>query len=167
MKETLLKTYSLSEDQRASKLINSPELGDTSASEFMDKMLGLLRDHPPCFLFRHLFLSRLPEQIRAILVHSKIADMRELAAAADELINSFHLSCSTIQRPASTKQKTAATRQKKDSTTEKANTCFFHRRFGNSARKCVPPCAFANRTQILEITEKSDMSTENYDASCW
>ena len=37
----------------------------------MDEMLALLGDHPPCLLFKQLFLERLPEDIRIQLVDAE------------------------------------------------------------------------------------------------
>ena len=51
----------------------------------MDEMLALLGDHPPCFLFRQLFLERLPEDMRTQLIDARIDDCRELARRADRI----------------------------------------------------------------------------------
>ena len=65
----------------------------------MDRMLALLGDHQPCFLFRELFLQHMPSDIRAHLVHAKLEDCRALARAADALwrptIAMFMLSASS------------------------------------------------------------------------
>ena len=71
--------------------------------EVMDKMLALLGDHRPCFLFRHIFLRLLPEAIRAALANSSnISDYRALAKEADNLYNSLTPNgtvCTTVQQP--------------------------------------------------------------------
>lgn len=54
----------------------------------MDKMLGLLGDHPPCLLFEQFFLERLPEDIHIQLIDLKIEDHRQLAKWADTLWSS-------------------------------------------------------------------------------
>lgn len=163
LKDILLQTFSLSEEQRAASLLDLPELGDMSASELMDKMLGLLGEHSSCFLFKHIFLRRLPDDVRAILTHSKIDDMRELALAADALMQTKSVSCSaTFQRQSPSK--------KKYSTHGKRNNdvCFFHRRFGKSAYKCVPPCSFVKSKPIVEVMEQetSDSFSGNDSAGC-
>ena len=73
----------LSEFERGQRLINPPLLGDDKPSVLMSKMTALLGTHQPCFLFRALFLQRLPEFIQSTLVHSKVEDYQELAKAAD------------------------------------------------------------------------------------
>lgn len=160
LKDVLERTFSYSEEKRAASLLELPELGDTSASELMDKMLGLLGDHPPCFLFKHLFLRCLPEDVRATLVHSKIEDMRALALAADELIQVKGVSCSaTFQRSSTSKKKNYSTHEKRNT-----DVCFFHRRFGKSAQKCVLPCTFGKSTPITEVTCAT--TSENESAGC-
>ena len=51
----------------------------------MDKLLALLGDHPPCFLFRQLFLEHLLEDMHAQLIHEKIGNHRRLARKADKI----------------------------------------------------------------------------------
>ncbi|GFO20786.1 hypothetical protein PoB_004729100 [Plakobranchus ocellatus] len=71
-------------------LLDIQELGDSKLSEVMDKMLALLGDHRPCFLFRYIFLRLLPEAIRAPLANSSNnSDYRPLAKEADNLYNSL------------------------------------------------------------------------------
>ena len=50
----------------------------------MDKILALLGDHLPCFLFQQLFLKRLPEDMRAQLIGTNI-DHQQLATRADKI----------------------------------------------------------------------------------
>ncbi len=96
LKTRLTDTYSLSEFERGSQLLHLPDLGDSKPSQLMDNMLALLGTHAPCFLFRSLFLERLPEDIRSVLVHSREQDCRQLAKAADSL--SEARSCPTSHR---------------------------------------------------------------------
>ncbi|TWW56016.1 Retrovirus-related Pol polyprotein from transposon 297 [Takifugu flavidus] len=59
-------------------------LGDSKPSELMDKVLALLGEHKPDFLFIQLFLRLLPPQVRAALANTAISDCRALAAEADK-----------------------------------------------------------------------------------
>ena len=63
VKDRLLDSFKLSEPERASLLLHFLPPGDTRPSFLMDKMLALLGDHSPCFLFCQLFLERLPEDM--------------------------------------------------------------------------------------------------------
>ena len=51
----------------------------------MDKMLALLGDHSPCFLFQQPFLKRLLEKMRGQLIDTSIDDCRQLALRADRI----------------------------------------------------------------------------------
>jgi len=80
LKSRLLQTYTLSEYERAGRLLHSSELGDEKPSVLMDRMLALLQNgETPCFLFKRIFLERLPEDIRAPLVGLIKEDCREIA----------------------------------------------------------------------------------------
>ena len=57
--------------------MNLPALGDQRPSHLMNSMLFLLPDgHKPGFLFKFLFLKRLPTDIRSHLVNVKFVDCR-------------------------------------------------------------------------------------------
>ncbi|KAL7857065.1 hypothetical protein SRHO_G00159640 [Serrasalmus rhombeus] len=87
LKSLLLQTFELSESERARRLLSLPGLGDSKPSELMDHMLSLLGDHPPCFLFRELFLQQLPGDARAALAGSTLKDFRALAREADKILS--------------------------------------------------------------------------------
>ena len=133
LKKRLIGSFSLSEYERAHKLLHLPQLGDEKPSSLLDQMLGLLGKHPPCFIFKQIFLERLPERIRSVLVHSDISDMRQLAEAADRLHSSL------MQEAASEVHKVSTRRPSKEKIT-KPGLCFYHARFGSKAKRCVAPC---------------------------
>lgn len=68
LKSQLLKTFGLSEAKRAHQLLTLQRLSDSKPSELMDKMLALLGNNKPDFLFRHLFLNQLPTHVQAAFV---------------------------------------------------------------------------------------------------
>ncbi|KAL7842148.1 hypothetical protein SRHO_G00238370 [Serrasalmus rhombeus] len=88
-------------------------LGDSKPSELMDRMLDLLGDNKPGFLFLHLFLRQLPAHVRAALANTASTDCRELAAEADS------------SGPASA-----------------SGVCYYHGRCGPKAKRCRSPCSF-------------------------
>lgn len=155
LKARLLETFTLTESQRAAALLNIQGLGDDKPSLLMDRMLALLGDHKPCFLFKELFLKQLPPDMRSHLVHLNLGDYRELAQAADRLwisrspdpaLNAvaahptpaprksqFHV------RQASRKSKQVV---KEDDVSE---ICYYHQRFGAAAKQCRPPCNFSRQ----------------------
>lgn len=160
LKGRLLSCFTLTESQRAATLLNLPGLGDDKPSQLMDKMLALLGNHPPCFLFREIYMRHMPQEIRSHLVHANIVDVRELAQAADALwISSNCCNVNAIGRPDKhsisytarnrTANSTAArsgTLPRTRSNVETSNSdevCYYHRRFGEAANQCRPPCNFA------------------------
>jgi len=135
-KKRLLSTYCLSESERAQKLLNMPELGDEKPSKLMHNMQVLLGDHQPCFLFRELFLQKMPENIKTALVSMQITNCRKLATAADELFNSqSNLETNAVR---AFPQHTAKATVKKN----RSGFCYFHEKFGDKAFKCQFPCSF-------------------------
>eukprot|EP00095_Tigriopus_kingsejongensis_P010667 snap_masked-scaffold1804_size27482-processed-gene-0.0 protein:Tk10667 transcript:snap_masked-scaffold1804_size27482-processed-gene-0.0-mRNA-1 annotation:"PREDICTED: uncharacterized protein LOC101850788" len=101
LKSRLLDTFDLSDYEKAGQILHMPHLGDDKPSALMDRMLGLLGSHEACFLFRRIFLERLPEDIRSALVHSDEQDLRKMAKAADKLWESRQSLANAIQLPSS------------------------------------------------------------------
>ena len=145
LKGRLLGTFTPSEYERAGQLLHMPPLGDHKPSYLMDQMLGLMpAEHEPCFLFRRLYLEKLPERIRSILLHSDIQDMRELATAADKLHDSFsgEVSSATISKISQKPDKKDRKPKRNSDSRERSDYCFYHARFGKKAHKCEQPCAW-------------------------
>ena len=136
LKSFLSTTYQLSEEERASALCSLPGLGDRKPSELMDSMLALLGDHQPCFLFMHLFFRQLPDYIRAPLANSPSKDKpRALAQEADRLYV-----CVNIPQTIQQIERHAHLQKSKVKTTHGRTICWYHRKFGKDAKKCIPPC---------------------------
>ena len=135
LKTRLTDTFGLSKQERASRLLHFRPLGDSKPSTLMDEMLALLGDHPPCLLFNQLFLERLPADIRIQLVDAKIEDHRALAKRADALweCRDASMESNAVHRPPSTDGKQLG-----------KNFCFYHRKFGNAAKQCRPPCSWTS-----------------------
>ena len=136
-------------------------LGDSKPSELMDRMLDLLGEHRPDFLFVQLFLRQLPSQVRAALANTAITDCRALAEEADRFFlavqhpgmtaaalhpayaiatNSAQVHHTAAPLPgdsALTAVATVSHRQRSDT-----SLCFYHAKFGSRAKKCLPPCSF-------------------------
>ena len=85
LEKRLLDTFDLSDNERAARLPNLPQLGDKKPSVLMGEMLALIAEHRPCFLFNYLFLQLLPDDIRMVLSGQQWNDPRQLAARANEL----------------------------------------------------------------------------------
>ncbi|GFR80137.1 condensin complex subunit 3 [Elysia marginata] len=85
LKEFLISAFGLTDEERASTLLDLVGLGDYKPSELMNNMLSLLGSHTPCFLFKQIFMRQLPDQVRASLATSATSDYRALALEADKL----------------------------------------------------------------------------------
>ena len=137
----LLNIFDLSDNERAARLLNMPQLGDKKPSVLMDAVLALTADHRSCFLFNYLFLQLLPGDIRMVLSGQQWNDPRQLAARADELWLSRSPAppISRISRP----RKGANYGQDQQcSSQNQEKLCFYHKRFGDKAYKCCPPCSY-------------------------
>ena len=132
VKARLLSTFTLSDHQRAGLLLSQPGLGSDSPTALMDKMLGLMGDHRPCFLFRRLFVNLMPEDIRPGLVHTEIEDARELAKLAERL-------CAARSDHVHAVSSVSSDRRKRP---DPNGHCWYHAKYATKAKKCIAPCSF-------------------------
>ena len=140
IKTRLTKTFGLTRRARANRLLQMGDLGDRPPSALMDEMLALLDGHTPCMLFEQLFLNRMPDSIRLQLADADFSDPRKVAERADELWLSMSLDASSIHRVGSGKPRPPKKEHNPD-------WCFYHNKYGNKAKKCVPPCKFQENSQ--------------------
>ncbi|CAI5693156.1 unnamed protein product [Oreochromis niloticus] len=96
LKELLLRRDTLSDAERAEKLLSLSGLGGGTALELMECMLSFLGPDDGGFLFAHIFLQQLPAAVRAGLANSPLLgmkDYRSLAEDADRILlatRAFH-----------------------------------------------------------------------------
>ena len=87
LKARLLTTFSPSDYQRGEQILDLPASHAEKPSVTMDRMLSLLPQDvsraQPGFLFRTLFLRKMPPDIRILLSDEKSLSMRDLALKAD------------------------------------------------------------------------------------
>lgn len=134
LKEKLLETFGLTRRDRADKLLHMSGLGDRKPSELMDEMLSLLDGHTFCLLAEQIFLEQLPQDIRLQLTDSDFTDPRAVALRADVLWLAKQQSASSIQQVSIRKP----VPKQRSSTGQ--DWCYYHAKFGEKARKCLPPC---------------------------
>ena len=149
-KDCLLKTFGLSRQVRATKLLNMDYLGDRMPSVLMDEMLSLLDGHKPCMLFEQLFLNHMPDPTRLQLADADFTDPRKVAEQADRLWLSMEDNGSSTlhkvvypRHQAKVKPPTAPIKPADTN----PNWCFYHNRFGDKARKCIKPCRYPENFQ--------------------
>lgn len=133
LKARLTDTYTLSEREAASRILDINGLGDSKPSELMDKMLALVPSgKEPGFLLKEVFLRQLPTEVQSILTQHEYASLRDLAKAADKHFLSTGMTInatSKIQKP---------TRK-----SDNKDICWYHEKYGNKAKKCLDPCKFS------------------------
>ena len=142
-------------------------LGDAKPSTIMDEMLSLYGDHPPCFLFRQLFLKCLPEDMRVQLIDAGTDNCRQLARRVDGIwvakqVTNYANNVQTGQAPALEHVSPATLdtglkdciadavqrlpytlpKSKKRQPLSTPSLCYYHRTYGSRARKCQQPCAW-------------------------
>lgn len=174
LKEQLIGRTAASEQKRLQLLLTAEELGDRKPSQLLRRMQQLLGDkRMDDSLLRQLFLQRLPSHVRMVLASSETVALAELAKLADRIMEVAVPSVSTVASPppteldqlrseiASLKQMvqslsspsfTRRSRSRQRSPTPSRSDsptaiCWYHRRFGDSARKCLPPCAKSGNGQ--------------------
>lgn len=161
LKTRLLKTFTLSDYQRAEKLLDMQGDVTERPTVTMDRMLALLPEdvsaEDPGFLFKTLFLRKLPVEIRAHLVAFKGETMRALAERGDEFwasrtstspsINSVHNSsegeqtwreshCCQSSLVPPTSCMVNVVKSSEDA------LCWYHATYAAKATRCRQPCAY-------------------------
>ena len=154
LKSRLEQSYSISEYNRAEQLFNLPALGDRKPSHMMNSMLALLPEgHQPGFLFKFLFLNRLPVELRSHLMNVETEQLRDLAALADQLWSATNLPTPVcpVQTEQEIYQEMNAVPDSRNRRPEQNNRrpeqnnrrfCFYHRVFGDKAHRCDSPCSY-------------------------
>lgn len=137
IKTALLKVYEPSDRQKKHLLLTLSGLGDRKPSELLRYMQTLHETDKGDLLFMALFMQQLPPPVRAILSARDFDDVAKLAEAADEVLRE-HSDLPTATVRAMPRPKLPA----KDRPQE-PGLCYYHRRFGASAKKCTSPCTWS------------------------
>ncbi|RWS11202.1 uncharacterized protein B4U79_04372, partial [Dinothrombium tinctorium] len=89
LKKALISRTSVSEEQRLQQLLQQEELGDRKPSQLLRRMKQLVGDKISIIestMFRSLFMQRLPEKIRLVLVAAKEEKLETIAEMADKVM---------------------------------------------------------------------------------
>ena len=154
----LLKVYTKTDYQKAKLLLELPQLGDSKPSELMNKMLSYLPadvdSSSPGFLFRAIFLERMPADIRTHLVSMKTESMTALADKADELYSSRVITSFLVDQdsedyvfrpepvPVCAAGRGVAAADSAPGFSPPASQCWYHATYAPSATKCRSPCSY-------------------------
>lgn len=166
LKETLIKRFSISEEQRVRRLLGDEELGDRKPSQFLRHLRSIagntLSDDN---ILRQLWVRRLPQHVQGILAAQADLSLDRIADIADKIVeaqpsqanvfaatgtptlNSLleridelgnQIAALRADRSRSQNRSRQSSRNSTPDRTEK--NCWYHRKYGTSARKCISPC---------------------------
>ena len=148
LKERLLLSFKLTRQERASRILDHPELGDGKATKMADELMNYLEDDGADLLMREIFLRRLPQQVRAILEEDESSSLHQLAVQADRIRAQGMASLGLAARiadaePNPVSAAVAARKMKKGGRKSKnPDWCWVHRRYGAKAWNCIKPCSY-------------------------
>ncbi|XP_049865513.1 uncharacterized protein LOC126366449 [Pectinophora gossypiella] len=87
IKERLLAVYEESAERQFQRLVSEVELGDQKPSQLLRRMRDLARNsHVTEKALHNLWISRLPDHVRAVLMVSQDQKLDNLAAIADKIM---------------------------------------------------------------------------------
>ena len=88
----MLGVFGLTKQQRASKLLHLPGLGDKKPSKLAAEIVALVPDdEKPGYLERQIFLDQLPTAVQQLMMsHKTEDDLYQLGRLADEYVMMWH-----------------------------------------------------------------------------
>ena len=143
MADQLTKEQIAEFEEKDQELLNLNGLGDKKPSELLQHMKNLNAD--PNTLFKALFLTQLPPDVRRILATSSKTDIDELATEADRITEVARLTQDVQVNAAGASRGPPQQSQRGPRPMSKIpGLCKYHSTFGNKERECEPPCKFGN-----------------------
>lgn len=165
LKATLIHRITPSESQRLQQLLHEANLGDRMPSQLlrhMQQLLGSKVDGLDSLLLREIFLQKIPPNVGMVMTASNENDLSKLAELADKLMAVASTSVAAVASEPSPHEQLKEMKNEisrlvdsvaalhtasrstsqgaSQSPTKRQKICWYHRKFGNAARKCVPPC---------------------------
>ena len=164
IKESIIECFADTEQRKIKKLLTEMSLGDKKPSQLLNEMRSLASTNMTEDFLKSLWLQRLPTQVQAILSASDIG-LRELSLLADKIIEVVGVrQVSAIVAPQAVPEVSALTAQEEltkrfnnvnkiqyrsrsrskssSSSSNKTDTCWYHRKFKERAKKYLSPCSF-------------------------
>lgn len=165
MKKRITDSFEESSENKIKCLLNGLELGDQKPSHYLQRMKCLAAGKVSDDVLKSLFLDRLPEKVRCILAVCDSQDLDKLATQADRILGTFSSSTSLFvsevhdekleslieridaleSRSRSSRRSNTKFRSQSRGSISNQRKCWYHFRFGENARKCIPPCNFNER----------------------
>ena len=162
-KTRLLDSFTTNRYQRMASLV-SLALGDDNPSQLLDRMLGLYRpdanagDNP---LFRYHFLQKLPVYIRDQVAAREDLSLRDLSKLADKVYaqrQSAEACALEVSGEVDSVRRfwQDKSRRTPGTSAQDRKLCWAHTKFGDLARSCRPPCAWAHKTSSAPGNASTD-----------
>lgn len=170
MKKRITDSFAESAENQIKRLLSGLELGDQKPSHYLQRLKSLSAGKVSDDVLKALFLERLPEKLRSILAVCDSQDIDKLATHADKILetltSSSSLFVSEVQqvpeadnmskkldviiaridalesRSRNNMRSTSRGRSNSRGGQRNQGKCWYHLRFGENARKCIPPCNF-------------------------
>lgn len=165
LKAALINRLSASEDQRMRRLISDEELGERRPSQFLRHLRSLAGTTVSCDkILRQLWLRRLPQHVQAILAAQVNLDLDMLAEIADKIVETqpgpanvyaaaspplanllerveeLSEQVAALSSNRSGQQNRSLPQNNQASRSPTTRRCWYHRKFGAKALKCIAPC---------------------------
>ncbi|XP_037518005.1 uncharacterized protein LOC119394770 [Rhipicephalus sanguineus] len=162
LKDTMIRRLTTSEPERLQQLLRETELGDRRPSQLLRHMQQLAGCTAglDSRLVQELFLQRLPATVRIGVTASVETNVSKIAEMADRLMTVTTPAVATVLAEASPSpalleiraeisrladtvaalQSRGSQSTRRSATQQQRQLCWYHRKFGDTARKCVPPC---------------------------
>ena len=157
LKARLCRSYELTPEERADKILDSTSLGDRKPSQLIRDLIHWKGDNnDEVFLLRRIFMRCLPQEIRSVVSCSGKKKLLERGEEADK-------AWATLE---SSKAVNAASSHSLGASEGYEHVgpklCKFHKRFGDKAKKCRPFCKFwtkkAEKVNKVEDDESVDFT---------
>ena len=151
-------------------MIRSPPLSPgQKPSDYLVSMTSWIPDQSnrDSFFTRLLFIDRMPESMKSMLISKDDLSLQELSLFADSIVaaEKKHPVCLTYPPEVSDLEtsvdkvqltnKPRAHRPQPQSSASNARICPYHTKWGNKAIKCTPPCSFAASKQNVNGVHSS------------
>lgn len=169
LKKCIIDRFCESEQKKIQRLLSDIDLGDRRPTQLLNELSGLAKNRVSDDFLKSLWLQRLPQQARAILQASNV-ELPELAKLADKILEvsdyrqiAAATSSSNIPIESPIASRIAALEERieklcrsrsrnrtssytkknqRPSTSSGNNICWYHKTYGEDARKCRQPCNY-------------------------
>ena len=172
LREMLCQTYEPPKEQKLDALLSLTDIGDERPSEFVLELQCLASDATVEDFLKQILVRCLPTSIVTAITGSLSGDLRSVAKAADRAWTAAATSASASSAKVSAVAATASAPASRGNRrggrqrggcqaggqTTALNLCGFHKRFGDSARRCLLACSRWGRN-VREKVQPVECST--------